>query len=65
MKGEKNTKINDFSENSINVELKTQTENTTRDDVDDILITSETYDRLRERNVNIKNKKYRIIFYKG
>lgn len=65
MKGENNTKINDSSENSINVELKTHTENTTRDDVDDILITSETFDRLRERNVNIKNKKYRIIFYKG
>ena len=47
----------DENEDTINVELKTHCEQSNKDDNDDILITAETYDRLRERSVNIKNKK--------
>jgi len=56
MKGEKNKNI-DYNDESINVELKTHTDKSTKEDNDDILITAETYDRFRERSVNIKNKK--------
>jgi len=47
----------DTNDNSINIELQTNTHKSKGDDNDDILITAETYDRLRDRTVNIKNKK--------
>lgn len=56
MRAGKYTSVND-NEDMINVELKTHSEKTNKEDNDDILITAETYDRLRERSVNIKNKK--------
>jgi len=56
MKAQKYTSIND-NDDSINVELKTHSEKNNKDENNDILITSETYDRLRDRSVNIKNKK--------
>ncbi len=63
MKAGNYTKVQD-NEETINVELKTHSENEKikskedNDDVnDDILITAEAYDRLRDRTVNIKNKK--------
>lgn len=56
MKADKYSSIND-NEDSINVELHTHSEKNNKEENDDILITAETYDRLRERHVNIKNKK--------
>ncbi len=63
MKAGNYTKVQD-NEETINVELKTHSENekiTNKEDNDnvndDILITAEAYDRLRDRTVNIKNKK--------
>lgn len=57
MKAGKYTSINDKDDDLINVEMETKSEKIHKEENDDILITAETYDRLRERTVNIKNKK--------